>query len=361
MKNYYALIMAGGGGTRLWPLSRKHTPKQLLPLIEEHSMFRTSVLRLMPLFAPDHIYVVTGQNYVETLREEAPEIPVNNFVVEPSAKNTAPAVGLAVTVIQKRDPDAIIAILTADHHIGKPQVFRDVLQTAYGLAEQDHIVTLGISPTFPSTAFGYIRQGEALLSQNNFTCYQSKGFTEKPNVVTATKFVSSGQYSWNAGMFIWKASRAMGEFEQQQPTMAAKFASLAATVDTPQFAEQLDTIWNSMPSNSIDFAIMEAAKDMVVIPVDIGWSDVGSWDALFDILSLDKFGNCYKGSGPDRVILDTHNSLVYSGDKLTVTIGLDDIIIVDTEDVLLICHKNRTQDVKDVVNHLRQNGYDDYL
>lgn len=324
-------------------------------------MFRTSVLRLLPMFAPDHILVVTGQHYVEALCAEAPEIPVENFIVEPSARNTAPAVGLAITVIQNRDPNATVAILTADHHIGKPQAFREVLQTAYKLAEENHIVTLGISPTFPSTAFGYIRQGEELHRENGFTCYVSRGFTEKPNIVTATKFLASGQYSWNAGMFIWKAQRALQEFEKQQPVMFSKFRQLAPAVGTDRFEETLRAIWETMPNTSIDFAIMEAAEDMVVIPVDIGWSDVGSWDALFDILNLDKFGNCHKGTGPDRVILDTHNSLVYCGDKLAVTIGVENIVIVDTDDVLLVCHKNRTQDVKDVVNHLRQNGHDDYL
>jgi mannose-1-phosphate guanylyltransferase len=360
MNHYYALIMAGGGGTRLWPMSRKNMPKQLLPLIDEQSMFRTSVLRLAPLFSPDRVFVVTGRDYVDMLRADVPEIPPKNFIVEPYGKNNGPAVGLALTVIQKHDPEATVALLTADHHIAKKETFREVLTVAHNVAQENYIVTLGIAPTFPSTGFGYIRQGELLEQVNGFTCYKSRGFTEKPNVVTATKFLASGQYSWNSGMFIWKVGQAMSEFQHQRPQMFDRLMELTPLIDTPEFEAKLEEIWEGFPALSIDFLIMEGAQNMAVIPVEIGWSDVGSWGSLFEVLDADKFGNCYKGHGPDRIILDSHNTLVYS-DRLTVTIGLDDIIIVDTEDVLLVCHKDRSQDVRDVVNHLRSTDNDSYL
>lgn len=360
MEHYYALILAGGGGTRLWPMSRKDMPKQLLPLIDEYSMFRTSVLRLGPLFAPENIYIATGHEYVDALRSEAPEVPPQNFITEPYGKNNGPAVGLALTVISQRDPQATVALLTADHHIGKPEIFHEVLRVAYNVAQKDYIVTLGISPTFPATGFGYIRQGEELEKMNGLTCYVSRGFTEKPNIIAATKFLASGQYSWNSGMFIWKAERAMAEFERQHPQVYDALMALRPLVDTPAFEEKLRAIWGDFPALSIDYMIMEGAEQMAVIPVDMGWSDVGSWASLFDVLKVDKFGNCFKGSGPDRVILDTRNTLVYSG-RLTVTIGVQDIIVVDTDDVLLICHKDRSQDVRDVVNHLRATGNDSYL
>jgi mannose-1-phosphate guanylyltransferase len=351
VEHYYAMIMAGGGGTRLWPMSRQDMPKQLLPLVEEASMFKASVDRLAPLFTPDQVYVVTGRKYLEALRGHAPEIPASNFIIEPYARNTGPASALGITVIQKRDPEATVAVLTADHHIARKDTFRDVLTAAYHLAQKNHIVTLGISPSYPATGFGYIRQGEELGKEGEFTSYVSKGFTEKPNAVTATGFLASGEYSWNSGMFIWKATQAMAEFQRQQPAMHEHFQELAPTVNTHEFEAKLEDIWSEMPDISIDYAVMEGAENMAVIPVDIGWNDVGSWSALYEVLPVNKFGNGFKGRQPAPVMLDTKNTLVYS-DKLTVTIGVEDLIVVDTGDALLICHKDRAQDVKEVVNHL---------
>lgn len=361
MDHYYALIMAGGGGTRLWPMSRKNTPKQLLPLIEDHSMFRTSVLRLAPLFPPERIFIVTGPDYVDQLRADAPEIPAENFVVEPYGKDTAPAAGLAIAVIHKRDPEATIAILTADHHIGKKHAFREVLEIAHDVAQKGNIVTLGISPTYPATGFGYIRQGEKLEQVRDYSIFVTMNFTEKPDVIRATRFLASGQYTWNSGMFIWKASQAMAEFERQRPQMYQLLMELDPTIDTPGYQAKLEEIWERMPKISIDFAIMEGAQNMAVIPVDIGWSDVGSWASLFEVLEQDKFGNCSKGTANEnQVTLDTRDTLVFSN-RMVVTIGVRDMIIVDTEDAILVCHRDRSQEVKEVVAYLRENGNDAFL
>ncbi|MEO8612565.1 MAG: mannose-1-phosphate guanylyltransferase [Chloroflexota bacterium] len=351
MEHYYAMIMAGGGGTRLWPMSRQDMPKQLLPLVEETSMFKTSVDRLAPLFTPDQIYVVTGRKYLKTLREHAPEIPIENFVIEPYAQDSGPAAALGMTVIHQRDPEATVAILTADHYIIKKEAFREVLATAYELAQKGYIATLGIAPSYPATGFGYIQQGEELFKINGSTCYASQKFKEKPDLETATAYLLSGDYTWNSGMFIWKATQALAEFERQQPEMYAQFATLAPKVDTHEFESTLEEIWGKVKKISIDYAVMEHANNMAVVPVDIGWNDVGSWASLFEVLKLDKFGNGFKGHHPDPVILDSKNTLVYS-DKLTVAIGIEDLIIVETPDALLICHKDRAQDVKEVVNHL---------
>lgn len=343
--------MAGGGGTRLWPMSRQDLPKQLLPLVEDSSMFKTSVDRLAPLFTPDRIYVVTGRKYLESLRAHAPQIPAQNFIIEPYGKESGPAAALGITVIQKRDPQATIAILTADHHITKKDDFRKSLAAGYEVAHKGYIATLGISPSYPATGFGYIHQGDVLEKGEDFTVYHSLGFTEKPNVVTATSFLASGDYTWNSGMFIWTADQAMAEFKRQQPEMHAEFMELAQVVDTPEFDARLEDIWEKINKISLDYAVMEGAEKMAVIPVDIGWNDVGSWSSMFEVLKLDKFGNAFKGRQPERVILDTKNTLVYS-DKLIVTIGVQDLIVIETADALLLCHKDRTQDVKEVVNHL---------
>ncbi|GAB4324684.1 MAG: mannose-1-phosphate guanylyltransferase [Phototrophicales bacterium] len=358
--NYYALILAGGGGTRLWPMSRKAKPKQLLKLIDDRTMFKLSVDRLAPIFPPERIIIVTGSQYVEQMQAETPQIPAENFIVEPFGRDSGPAAALGIAMIYKRNPNATIAQLTVDHYIGKEKDFIHLLDAAYQVAQDGYIVTLGISPSHPATGYGYIRQGDEIRQINGFTAYHTRGFTEKPSLVAATSFVASGQYSWNSGMFIWKADRAMEEFEHQQPEIFSLLKELMPSMDTPAFHETLVSVWDRMKSISIDYAIMESAKQMAVIPADIGWNDVGSWASLYDIHPADKFGNVFKGKSPERVILDTEKTLVYS-DRLTVTIGVEDIIIVDTDDVLLICHRERAQDVRDVVNHLRSIKRDEYL
>ena len=358
--HYYAVILAGGGGTRLWPMSRKSKPKQLLNLINENTMFQVSVKRLETLFPPERIVIVTGAAYVDEMRAQAPHIPAENFVVEPSGKDSGPAAALGIAVIHQRDPEAVVAQLNVDHHIGKEADFLHLLQAAHKVALDGYIVTLGIAPSYPATGFGYIRQGDEIEQINGFTCYHTRGFTEKPNEITATGFVASGYYSWNSGMFIWKSSRAMEEFEHQQPDIFKLVQELQAAVDTPAFDETLRDVWERMPKISVDYAVMEGAKQMAVIPADIGWNDVGSWASLFEVHKLDRFGNLFRGQQPERVVLDTENTMVQS-DRLVVTIGVEDLIVVDTDDVLFICHKDRSQEVRDVVNHLRSIKRDEYL
>lgn len=361
MDNFYALIAAGGQGTRLWPLSRAKLPKQMLPLIDSQSMFQTSIQRIEPLFRPQNIFVVTGADYAAELQREAPQIPSRNFIIEPCAKNTAPALGLGLARIHQHDPDALVAVLTADHHIAEQTTFCRVLAAAGQVARSGKIVTLGIAPSHPATGFGYIQQGPAITTVDGFTVYESKRFTEKPDIVRATHFLASGQYSWNSGMFIWQASAALRAFERYQPAMYAALSYLQTIFDAPDYPAKLSDIWDKMPQLSIDFAIMEKADNIAVIPVDIGWSDVGSWSSLYDILPQDSFGNCIKGhAASSRVILDTRDTLVYS-DRLTVAIGVADLVVVDTEDVLFICHKDRSEEVKQVVHYLKDSGSDEYL
>lgn len=350
--HYYALIMAGGGGTRLWPLSRGKTPKQFLPIVEDDSMFRVSVTRLAPLFAPDHIYVVAGTRYADQLREEAPEIPAENFILEPSARDSGPAAALGVAVIHKRDSQATIAILTADHHISDKAGFRNALSAAYDIAQQNYIVTLGITPSLPSTAFGYIRRGEAMTTARGLQVYHSRGFTEKPDLETAQSFLLSGDYSWNSGMFIWHAERAMAEYARQRPETHAHMQQVASAVDTPDYESALLANWDGFEKKSIDYAVMEGADRMAVIPVDIGWSDVGSWSALYEVVVLDDAGNFAKPGIKDWLAIDTKDTLVFSS-KLVATVGVEGLIVVETDDALLICSRERAQDVKLLVERLK--------
>lgn len=364
MNNYYALIMAGGGGTRLWPMSRTETPKQMLSLVEDDSMFKISVDRLSPLFLPENVFVVTGRNYVAQLREQAPNVPPENFIVEPYGKNTAPAAALGVTVIQKRNPDAVIAVLTADHHIANKGKFRDVLAAAHDIAlDQDFVVTLGISPSYPATGFGYINRGNHLGEVKDFNYYNSNGFKEKPDASTAIRYLRSGSYSWNSGMFIWTAEHAMQEFRRQQPEMFEQLVKLREVIDTPAYDAVLEQVWAVLPKIALDYAVMENAEQMCVIPIDVGWSDVGSWGALYDILPHDASGNHLRATGERNnahVCIDTQESLIYS-ERLVVTVGVRDLVVIDTDDAVLICHRERTQEVKDVVRELKAKAYDDYL
>jgi mannose-1-phosphate guanylyltransferase len=360
MDNLYALIMAGGGGTRLWPLSRKNRPKQMLPLVEERTMFQISIERLEPLLTPDRIFVITGTEHVERLSASVPQIPRENFINEPFGQDTGPAVGLGTIHIQRRDPEAVIAVLTADHHIAHTEKFRRVLAASRDLATQGHIVTLGISPSFPSTGFGYIKRGDRLTEIDDFQVYHSAGFSEKPNLRTAIHFLATGLYSWNSGMFIWTADQIMNEFQRQQPAMYATLQEIALSLDRGDYAETLERLWPTLTKIQIDYAIMENAKNVVVIPVDIGWSDIGSWATLFEVLDGDLNGNVSRGRGQEHVKIDTRETLIVS-DRMVVTIGIEDIVIVDTEDVLLVCHRDRSQDVRQVVSQLKDTGDDAHL
>jgi mannose-1-phosphate guanylyltransferase len=359
MEHFYAVIMAGGGGTRLWPLSRAGQPKQLHPLVEEQSMFRSSVERLAPLFPPERILVVTGAAYVEAMRADTPQIPAANFIAEPFGLDSGPAAALGVAVVQQRDPQATVVLLTADHFIADKPRFRAVLAAAAELASTGPIVTLGISPSFPATSFGYIRRGAAIGDYAGFGAFDSRGFTEKPDYERAVEFLTSGEYSWNSGMFIWTCETAMRELQRQQPALHAAMLALQPAVDTPDFPAALEATWKQIKRISLDYAVMEGAARMAVIPVDIGWSDVGSWDAIYDLLPGDDHGNILRGQGA-RLAVDTHHTLVYS-DKLTVTIGVDDLIVVDTPDALLICRRDRAQDVRTIVTQLKERGASEYL
>lgn len=360
MQHFYALIMAGGGGTRLWPLSRQSRPKQMLALIDEQTLFQATVRRLQPLLGPERVFVITGQDHVAALRESTPDVPPEHFIVEPFGRDSGPAAGLGTLAIAERDPDAVIAVLTSDHHIAQDERFRAALQTAAGLAKRNLIITLGITPSHPSTGFGYIRRGAFLERRHGFDCFQAANFTEKPDLAQAIEFLNSGLYSWNSGMFIWSARRVLAEYERQQPQMHALLAEMRPWLGTPDFTRQIAPLWEQMPKLSVDYAIMEGAPDVAVIPVDIGWSDVGSWNMLFDVLESDADGNIVRGEGTDHLQVDTAQTLIVS-ERMVVTIGVQDLVVVDTDDVLLVCHRDRAQDVRQIVNQLRAQGKDEYL
>ena len=354
----YALIMAGGVGSRLWPRSRKQTPKQLLNLTSERTMFQEAVARLAPLFEPAQIFVVTSADYVPAMREQVPELPAENYIVEPSGHGTAPCIGLAALYLRRLDPEAVMAVLTADHFIQRWDAFREALRAAGYLARQGRLVTLGIKPTFPSTGYGYILRDERLADLGQLEAYRVKRFTEKPDLPTARKFLATGRYYWNSGMFIWRVADIMAEFRWQMPRLYEQLTEIDAAIGTPQERAVLERVWQDVENQTIDYGVMEGARNVAVIPVDIGWSDVGSWATLLDILPGDGDGNVVTGH---HLGIDTKHTLVYSPHRLVATVGLEDMIIVDAGDALLICPKDRAQDVKKIVDTLKAQGKDAYL
>lgn len=273
-------------------------------------------------------------------------------------QGTAPAIGLGAVHLRRRDPQAVMVVLTADHFIRDVERFRRVLTAAAQVAEKGHLVTLGITPSFPSTGFGYIQQGEQLYEVDGFAVFRALRFTEKPSPETAFQMVESGLYTWNSGMFIWRVDRIMEEFARQMPDLYDVLMQIDAVLGTPAYEPTLRRLWPELVPQSIDYGVMEGARDVVVIPVDIGWSDVGNWSSMREILPADADGNVVVG---EHVGLDTRNTIVFGGRRLIATIGLEDMIIVDTDDALLICPLDREQDVREMVRQLREMGRKEVL
>lgn len=349
----FALIMAGGAGTRLWPLSRDAHSKPSLHLYSDQSMFQIAVERLHPLFSPEQILVVASQKHIADLSAQVPQIPLENYIVEPEGRGTASAIGLAAVHLLKRDPEATMAVLTADHYIGKPEVFRGVVQAALELAQQDYIVTLGIRPTWPSTQYGYIEQAGSIGEANGYKAYQTKRFVEKPNLNNAQTMLSLGNYTWNSGMFIWKVSVIMNEFRQQMPDLHANLLRIAKCIDTPDYQNYLEPIWAGIVKQTIDYGIMENAKNVLVIPADMDWLDVGTWSSLKSLLPADEKGNAIRG---DVLLQDSQNSLVLGSTRIITGIGLKDLIVVDTPDALFISSLEDSGKVGNLVKLLKDKG-----
>jgi mannose-1-phosphate guanylyltransferase len=341
------VIMAGGKGERFWPKSRMELPKQLLNLTGNGTMIQETVWRLKKIAQPSQIYIVTGGMYVAKIAEQLPELPPENIIVEPEGRNTAPCIGLASIIIEKKDPGGVMAVLAADHVIQKPDLFCELLLQGSEVArETGGIVTLGIQPDRPETGYGYIKMGPQASGADNL--FRVERFTEKPNLETAHDFLASGKYLWNSGMFIWKVAtirRAIADF---MPDLHQGLETIRAAIGTDQYPEILAEQYSKFEKISIDYGVMERAPLVYVLPADIGWDDVGSWTALERLRAQDANGNVLPNE--NIVAIDLQNCIFEtSGDKLVAAIGLSDIVYVETGDAVLICPKNRVQDVKKVL------------
>ena len=357
----HAVIMAGGRGTRFWPRSREKKPKHLLDILSDRTIIQETVDRIRPLVKPKNILIVTGKKHAGELMRQLPEIPAQNILIEPVGRNTAACIGWAAVHVQKKAKDDVMVVLPSDHGIGNPDRYRKVLAAAALAAEKKNgLVTIGIQPTGPHTGYGYMEGGDACGKVAGEKLLRVKSFREKPNLKQAEAFLDAGNFFWNSGMFIWKASTILSEIGQFLPDLYAGLMTIKASLGKGNEARTVAGVYKNLKSISIDYGVMEKAKDVFVIPASFGWSDVGSWDALWEISAKDRNGNAATG-GSHAVFESSEDSLVCSPKKLVALIGVKDILVIETKDALLICRRGQSQDVKKIVDALEAAGEKNYL
>jgi mannose-1-phosphate guanylyltransferase len=365
MKHFYVVIMAGGGGTRLWPLSRKGHPKQMLRLFGDKSLFQIAVDRLLPLIPVDHIYIVTVEEQAKLLMEQVPGIPSQNFILEPMPKGTASVVAIAAALLHEKDPQSVMAVLTADHYIRNVESFRSILKSAYEVACLDKLVTLGITPTYPSTGYGYIHQGEPESVIDENYVHEVLEFKEKPSKRTAQEYIESGEYVWNSGMFVWKTERILLEIDKQMPDLYRGIDKIRSRLDKPDYEDVFLDVWDGLESETIDYGVMENAENVWVIPAsDMEWFDIGGWDRFFELMDIDECGNLVMAE--ESILLDTRDSLIFqepelANKRLIAILGMEEMILVETEDVVLICPRYRAEEVRSFVQMLSKDGREKFL
>lgn len=342
----HAVIMAGGSGTRLWPLSRRLRPKQLLHLFEGKSLLRRSVERLLGLLEPEQIHIITGKDHIPLIAKELPELPAENLIGEPCARDTVNAVGLAAHLLALKDPEGTMGIFTADHIITPVETFQATVQRGFETAEQqnDALITFGIKPKTAHTGYGYVHRGEPIADG----VYAVEEFKEKPDRPTAERYLASGEYYWNSGLFAWRLPTILAQFEKHQPEIHAGLRGVAKSFHDADQAESVHARFAELTRISIDYAVMEKADRVVVVEMPCEWLDVGSWTSLEEIFTPDGTGNTQ--AAPNVEVLDASGNIVVSeSDHLIAAIGVEDLIIVHADDATLICRKQDAQRIKDMV------------
>jgi mannose-1-phosphate guanylyltransferase/mannose-6-phosphate isomerase len=351
MSRLQVLILAGGHGTRFWPLSRRSRPKQLQGLDADESLLRRTMLRLQPLVGPESVWIVTTRALAPAVREQLPEVPADQVLSEPMGRNTAPAIGWSVQSIRSRAEDSVVAVLPADHRIENGAAFRQTLESAAAEVERsDRVMTLGVAPHRPETGYGYLEQGEVLDSELGLRGVRR--FTEKPDAETAKQFVDSGDYLWNAGIFVFRAGRLLELLAEFQPDLAAGLEKIS------QQPESIDELYGDLRRISIDYAVMERCEDLGTLPLDCGWSDLGSWEALAEVMPADDKGNSVHG---DVLEIDSHDNLLFAEEGTVTVVGVSDLVVVRTADSVLVIPKDRSQEVKAIVDALADRNRQDLL
>ena len=358
--NKFATILAGGGGTRFWPLSRQEMPKQLLNISGNDIMLNDTIIRYEGIIPLENTIVVTNQSQADLLEKIMhTSVPKSNILVEPIARNTAASILYAAMFIEKIHGDSVMVVLPSDHFITDETQFKKTLDEACAVAmESDRIVTLGIKPTFPSTGYGYISYENLPMMTSPCAVYDVAEFVEKPNFQKAQTYLAAGHYLWNSGIFIWKTSVIIESFKRYLPRLYKAMEPLSDYLGTEGEKERVEAIYPTLQNISIDYGILERSDEVVVVAGDFGWNDIGSWDALGAIFPPDEMGNIVKAN---HLGIETRNSIVYGNGRLITTIGIDGLIIADTEDALLICPKDKAQSVKEMVDLLKEKGMRQYI
>lgn len=354
-----ALIMAGGRGERFWPKSRQNLPKQFLNIVGNKSMLQQTVERINPLIPVERIFVSTGSDYYGLVTEQLPDLPPENIIVEPVGRDTAPCIGLATVLIERIFSDAVMAVMPSDHLILDSRQFLDCLAAAVEFARRGPgVVTLGMRPNRPETGYGYIHVGTSEAKNGPHTIHRVNGFKEKPDRARAEEFLKAGDYLWNSGMFIWRVDTIRGLIQKHLPEVHDILGGILEALNAGKMDSVLEKEFSRMPKISVDYGIMEKADNVYVIPGDFGWDDVGGWLALTRVSSTDVYGNIISCS---HVGIDTRNCIIEGNGKLVVTVGLEDAVVVNTEDVILVCHKDRAADLKQAISALKEKGLIRYL
>jgi mannose-1-phosphate guanylyltransferase len=360
-----AVILAGGRGTRFWPRSRKRTPKQLLNIVSSKSMLRETTERLSPLFRANHLWVVTNNEQAAGVRRELPRVPRAQILVEPLGRSTAAAIGLAAIHLAQHDGDVLMAVLPADHYIADAPRYRRIVRAAMALASRPgNLVVLGIPPTRPDTGFGYIERGKSAGRYAGTEAYSVRRFTEKPNLAMARKYAASGKYFWNAGMFFWRVSTFFECLRKFLPETWSALGELQQSIGTSRYSRALAEIYPRLENISVDYAIMEPAsrgkgpERVFMLPGKVGWSDIGSWAAVYELLARRKAENVCEN---EPFTLDAEGNFLSCPKKFVAAIGIRDLIVVETDDALLLCPRERAQDVGKVVKWLEEKRRDDLL
>jgi len=355
----YAVIMAGGVGTRFWPRSRLKRPKQLLKILDDKTMIQATVNRLDKIISKDQICIVSTEPQIEEIRRQLPFLKQKNLIIEPKGKNTAPCIGLAAIILKRRDPEAVMAVLPADHRIDNEDQFRKILLTAEITAsKQDCLVTIGIHPTYPSTGYGYIQVNSQIDKINDIDVFKVKTFAEKPDLTTAQRFLKSGDFLWNSGMFIWKVKAILKEIEESLPELYDGLVEIEKYLGTESQDEVIKKVYCQIKSISIDYGVMEQSENVYVLKGEFDWNDVGSWEEIYKISSHDENNNVIIGN---HFTKDTKGCLIDSPDRFVATLGVENLIIIDTDDALLVCQREMAQHVKDLVDAMKRKNLEQYL
>ncbi len=353
----HIVVIAGGSGTRFWPLSRRARPKQLLTLGGEEPLLAATFHRVVSLAPPERWWMVVGAPYADACRAVVPEVPAGQVLVEPMARNTAPAIGLAAVHLAKKDPDAVMVVLPSDHHVADTPAFVEAVNEAVAVAAQGPIVTLGISPTHPETGYGYIQRGER--DARGHRTFQVLRFCEKPDLERAKGFLAQGGYEWNAGIFVMQARRVLAEIDRQLPAVGAALRSVQAAIGTDDYADRLREAFLGIVGISFDHGVMEGAKDVDVVPTRCGWSDVGSFSALGGIVDRDEAGNAVAGRA---VSVDAKDCVLYAGPgQVVAALGVSGLAIIHSADATLVVPVERAQEVRLILDELNHKGWTEYL